>query len=195
MAEKQGEIRTGEGGRKVLERRLAVVMASTLVTVSGHANLSKITVNRAATRADVEKDVASPANVCIKNPDSSLDLNFEQQLKEINDAINGSVPALNSVTNQELFVGKESITQARHVAIMEREERMHVRGLNVVDQAHPTTLGPQETLHKPMHVSEEISGLIQSGVNFSLGLSSPNQQKAPGSKEKQRWQPKEEQRK
>ena len=165
-----------------MERGVAGVMVSTPTTMKGRDTLSKSTVCGVASRANVEKDMASPANMCIKNPNSSLNLNFEQQIKEIDDAINGSVPSLNSVTNQELLVGKESIAQVRNVAIMEREERMNEKGPYAVDQAHSTMLGPQEMLHKPMHVSEEILGLIQAGVNFSLGLSSPKQHKAQGVK-------------
>ena len=42
--------------------------------------------------------------------------------------------------------------------------------------------GPQETSHKPMKATEEISGLLQTGVKFNLGLSSPKQHKAQGVK-------------
>ena len=70
----------------------------TTATAKGRDTLSTNTVSGAALRADMEKDVACLANMRIKNPDSLLELNFEQQIKEIDDAINGNVPFLNSVT-------------------------------------------------------------------------------------------------
>ena len=97
MAEKQGEIRFGEGGKEILERGVTRVEVPAPVTMSRHDNPPRIKGSVAKARANVEKDGASPANVRIKNPDSSPALNFEQQLKEIDDAINGSVSDLNSV--------------------------------------------------------------------------------------------------
>ena len=180
MAEKQGENRSGEGGREVLERSLAGVAVSTLATASGHENLPVETMRVAASRVDVAKDVATPTHVCIKTPDSLHVLNFEQQLKEINDTINGSVSALNSVTTQEALLGKETNTQVTHVATLEQEKRMHANGPNAAIQAQPTMLEPQSTLQKPMQESKENLGLFQSGVSFSLGMPSPKQQKAQG---------------
>ena len=182
MAEKQGEIRSGEGGKEILERGVTGVEVPAPVMMSGHDNPPRIKGSVAEARADVEKDGASPANVCIKNPDSSPALNFEQQLKEIDDAINGSVSDLNSVTNQETCVEKENNTQVMHMTMMDRDDDMHVSGLNVDVQAHSTMLGPQDTLQQPTHESKAISGLIQSGIHFSLGLSSPKQQPAQGVK-------------
>ena len=50
----------------------------TMATGRGHDILSMSAVSGEASRADVEKDVAGPANVRIKIPDSSLRSNFEQ---------------------------------------------------------------------------------------------------------------------
>ena len=50
----------------------------TTATGRGHDILSTSAVSGEASRADVEKDVAGPANVRIKIPDSSLRSNFEQ---------------------------------------------------------------------------------------------------------------------
>ena len=148
----------------------------------GRDILSTSAVSGEASRADVEKDMAGPANVRIKIPDSSLRSNFEQQIKEIDDAINGNDPCLNSGTEEELLEGKESIKQVRNVAITAREVRMNAKGPHAIEQAHLSMLGPQETSHKPMKATEEITGLIQTGVKFSLGLSFPKQHKAQGVK-------------
>ena len=78
--------------------------------------------------------------------------------------------------------GKESIKQVRNVAITKREVRMNAKGPQAIEQAHLSMLGPQETSHKPMKATEEITGLLQTRVNFSLGLSSPKQHKAQGVK-------------
>ena len=134
----------------------------------------------AEARADVGKDVASPANVHIKNPDSSHVLDFEQQLKQIDDVINGSVSALNSVTNQVTCVEKETSKQVMHVPMMDQDDDMFASGPNVAVQGHLTKLRPQDKLQQPMHESEVISDLIQPGIHFSLGLSSPKQQPAQG---------------
>ena len=146
-------------------------MVSQLETATGHKNLS--TGKMAASRADVGKSETSLAHERITAPDIPRVLNFEQQLKEIDDAINRSVSTINSIPNQEVLLGKESNMQAMHVTTLKLEERMQASGPNVITQAQPSMYGPQGTSHKPVHESKEDVGLFHSGASFNLGLASP----------------------
>ena len=78
VAEKQSEAKAGEGGREATERGVTGVTPPTTAKGRGRDSLSTSAISGEASRADVEKDVAGPANVRIKIPDSSLRLNFEQ---------------------------------------------------------------------------------------------------------------------
>lgn len=97
MAGKQGENKPRDAGKEVQEQELAGAMVSQLETATGHKNLS--TGKMAASRADVGKSETSPAHERITAPDIPRVLNFEQQLKEIDDAINRSVSTINSIPN------------------------------------------------------------------------------------------------
>lgn len=133
---------------------------SLLAMASGHNNLPDETGRVAASRADVEKAVTNPAYRCIEKSDFPRVLNFEQQLKDIDDTINGGISASNSVTTQEALLGKEFNMQAMHVTTLKLEERMQASGSNAVAHAQPLTFRPQGTLHKLMHETKEISGLL-----------------------------------
>lgn len=180
MAGKQGENRSGEGARDVSERGLVGEAVSWLATVNARSSGPEDNERVAASRADVEKAVTMPAHGCIEKPDFPHGLNFEQQLQDIDDAINGSISALNSATTQEDFLSKESTMQARHMTTLKLEERMQESGTNAIVQAQPVTPGSQGGLNQPMHENKEILGLFHPGVSFNLGLDSPKQNKAQG---------------
>ena len=182
VVEKQNVARTGEGGEQTAERGVSGATPPTTATGRGRDALSTSPAREEGSRADVEEDVADPANVRIKIPEFSLDSNFEQQIKEIDDAINGNVPCLISGAEEELMGGKEPFKQTGNVAITEREARMSANRPHAIEQAQLSQLGPPEFSHKPIKTNVENSGLIQTEVHFNVGLSSPKHHKVQGAK-------------
>ncbi|KAK7860485.1 hypothetical protein CFP56_036742 [Quercus suber] len=89
----------------------------------------------------MEKAITTPAHERIVKPDIPRGLNFEQQIKEIDDAINGSVSSLNSITAQEALLSKESNMQATHVATLKLEEQIQASGLKLLSKPNHSHLG------------------------------------------------------
>ena len=97
MAEKHGENRSGIGVREDMEQRMDGVVVYSKAKVSSDDNQPIETV--ATTSADVEKESDTPGHVHIKIPDTSHVLNFEQQIWELDAAINGNISGMNLATN------------------------------------------------------------------------------------------------
>lgn len=180
MAGKQGENTFGEDERDAPERGLVGGPVSWSAAVSDQNNWTNKKGRVAASRADVDRAETMPAHGCIEKPDFQHALNFEQQLQDIDDAINGSISALNSTTTQEDLLSKESNMQAKHVTTLKLKEGMQESGPEAVVQAQPILIGPKGDLNQPMHESKEVVGLFHPGVSFSLGLPSPKQKTAQG---------------
>ena len=101
-------------------------------------------------RADVERVTTRPALACNKNPGFSHILNFEQQIREINHAINSNVSAMISTTSQEARVGRENNMQGLDMAMLEKKESNHASGPNTTAHVQSSKAGHQGIFLKPM---------------------------------------------
>ena len=158
MAEKHGENRSGIGVREDMEQRMDGVVVYSKAKVSSDDNQPIETV--ATTSADVEKESDTPGHVHIKIPDTSHVLNFEQQIWELDAAINENISGMNLATNQEVFLRRKNNAQTVDAVTLEHNERIHASGLSAATQVQSSKFGPQGIVRKPMQEQKENLGLF-----------------------------------
>lgn len=96
----------------------------------------------ATSRADVEKEFDTLGHICIKNPDTSHVSNFEQQIWELDVAINVNVSGMDLATSQEVYLGRENNMQVLDVATLEQNKRIYAVGPNAVTQVQSSKFWP-----------------------------------------------------
>ena len=133
-------------------------------------------------RADVEERTGSLNHDCIKNPDFPYVSNFEQQIRELDAAINGNIPSMELVTIQEAYLGREESAHVLEENALKQSRKSHAFGPNEESQAQPTNVGPQSIAFKPMQEQIGNVSLFHPGINFNLGLPSPKLNKAQSMK-------------
>ena len=170
------------GVKKNMERRTDGQVVSTQARTSSYENHPNEMVRMMISRADVEERTDTPCHVCIKNPDILQVPSFEQQIRELDAAINENTPSMDLATNQEISLGREKIMQVSEVAMLKKNVRSHALGPSVATQAQSSKFGPQSIALKPMQEQKDNVSLFQPGINFNLGLSSPKHNKAQSMK-------------
>uniref|UniRef100_A0A7N2KPR4 Uncharacterized protein n=1 Tax=Quercus lobata TaxID=97700 RepID=A0A7N2KPR4_QUELO len=165
-----------------MERKVDGGAVSEPVPMSDYDKQIEETVRVVDSRADVDSLIDTPVHTRFTNLVFSHSSNFEQQLLDIDDAINDNVSAMTSVTNQEARVGWENNVQDVDKATLERKESTHANGPHATAHAQSLKDGLQGTFFKPMQEPNKEMGLTQSGIAFSLGPSTTKQQKAQGVK-------------
>lgn len=93
-------------------------------------------------RADVEKEIDTLGHVCIKNPDTSHVSNLEQQIWELDVAINVNISGMDLATSQEVYIGRENNMQVLDVATLEQNKRIYVVGPNAITQGQSSKFWP-----------------------------------------------------
>lgn len=166
------------GVKKNMERRTDGQVVSTQARTSSYENHPDEMVRMMISRADVEERTDTPCHVCIKNLDIPQVPSFEQQIRELDAAINENAHGMDLATNQEISLGREKIMQVSEVAMLKQNVRSHALGSSVATQAQSSKVGPQSIALKPMQEQKENVSLFQPGINFNLGLSSPKHNKA-----------------
>lgn len=165
-----------------MEQKLDGGAISTPTPVSGYNKHLDETVRVADLRADVERVTDSPAHARIRNQGFSHNLNFDQQIREIDDAINGNVSTMILKTSQAARAAGENNVHGLDMAMLGRKESNHASGPHVTAHIQSFKDGPQGTFLKPMQEQNEEMGLLQFGMAFSLRLSSTKQHLAQGVK-------------
>lgn len=125
-----------------MERRTDGVVVLTQAKASGCDNHPNETVRVATSMADVEKEIDTLGHVYIKNPDTSHISNFEQQIWELDAAINVNVSGMDLATSQEVYLGRENNMQVLDVATLEQNERIYAIGPNAATQVQSSKFRP-----------------------------------------------------
>ena len=182
MVEKDGETRPTMGAKKNMERRSdGQVVSTSARTNDGETRLDEM-VRTVIPRADVEERTGSLNHDCIKNLDFLHVSNFEQQIRELDAAINGNIPSMELVTIQEASLGREKSAHVLEENALQQSRKSHAFGPNEESQAQPTNVGPQSIALKPMQEQMGNVSLFHPRINFNLGLPSPKLNKAQSMK-------------
>ena len=135
------------------------------------------TERRVEARADVGSINTTSSHIQVNIPKIPLISNFKQQLRDIDAAISGEVPDVNTEPSKEGNLEKEEISLNRNVDRLETKEASHANGLVTEAQSQTLVLGPQGPIMKMEHQLGDVLGLSQSGFNFKMRHISPKQPK------------------
>jgi len=129
-------------------------------------------------RADVVKVGDPTTHVKLKSPDIQQALSFEQQIRDIDAAINGEGTYVHfEPRKEEILTGKE-ITQSLTDIARVKEERASTNGPVQEAQHHMTIFKAQSPSTMHGKLQDASLGLSSTGLNFTLGLASPKKLKA-----------------
>ena len=90
----------------------------------------------------------------------------------------GDVSGVNDDPRKELIMGKEETTLTQKGTKLDRTDRNHINGLNIVGQDINEITRPQEQLMEKKYWPGVDLGLTPSGISFKMGPISPKLSKS-----------------
>ena len=176
--EKDGETRPGVGAKKNVERSSDGQVVSTTVRTNGGDTRPDEMERAAIPRADVEERTGLLNRDCFKNPVLPHVTNFEQQIRDLDAAINGNIPNMESVTIPDAYLGREECAHVLAENMLEQSRKSHVDGPSEEPQAQSAKVRPHSIAFKPMQEQIGDVSSVHPGIKFNVGLLSPKLNKA-----------------
>lgn len=155
------------------ERRDKVIIPRCEMTQSSNA-FSGVASGVGITRADAVKDWNSSKNILPKTSAPLQTPNFEQQIREIDDAINGDAPTLISEPCKDVIVTEKEYTQAHKDSTLVKKEWAIASGLEKESQHQAPLTGPKDSHLMHGTTTGAVLGL-HNCPKFIIGPASPKE--------------------
>ena len=175
---KTGEINTGGKESGLRENQCEREKDSKLVETPAEKAYPGKVIGVGIPRADVVKVGDPTTHVKLKSPDIQQALSFEQEIRDIDAAINGEGTDVHSEPRKEEILAGKEITQPLTDIARVKEERAITNGSVQEAQHHMTIFKAQSPSTMHGKLQDTSLGLSSTGPNFTLSPASPKKFKA-----------------